>query len=150
VPGTGDILPIDMRVLLVAVVLLVKPGPLEARCPSSLDAVWNITAKEKPADPVFSGTVAAVTNVPGGQVAIFEVDRAWRGRVPMRVTVYNVTGEVTSDGTELTLSTAQRVGVGLRYFVFTHKPNDKERLIFGLKDSTALATQGCGIFLRHR
>jgi hypothetical protein len=138
-----------MRVLLVAVVLVVKPGELEARC-APLDGVWNITAKERPADPVFSGTVAVVTDVPGGQVAIFEVDRVWRGRVPTRVTVYNVTGDVTPDGTELTLSTAQRVGVGLRYFVFTHKPNDKERSIFGLGVAAALATQGCGIFLRHR
>jgi cell division septation protein DedD len=76
-----------MQVLLVAVVVVVKPCLLKARCPSSLDVVWNITAKEKPADPVFSGTVAAVTNVHGGQVAIFEVDRVWRGRVPNRVTV---------------------------------------------------------------
>jgi len=138
-----------MRVLLAALVVIVKPSALEARC-GSLDVLWSITAKEKPGDPAFSGTVAAVTNVPGGQVATFEVDRVWRGRVPTRVTVYNVTGDVTSDGTELTLSTAQRVGRGLRYFVFTHKPNDKERVIFGLKDAAALATQGCGIFLRHR
>jgi hypothetical protein len=97
--------------------------------------------------PVFRGTVRDVRRVPGGQVAIMDVDRVWKGRGPRQVTLHNQTGSVDSTGRESFTSVAHTLNAGSRYVIFTYEQDSATRGLFGTKDAATYGAQGCGIFL---
>ena len=131
--------------LLLLVLALVAPRSSEARCNTDLASAWRLADR---AAPVFRGTVRIVAKVAGGQVATFEVDRVWRGRVPARIFVYNHTGEVGSSGRESVMSTAQSLTVGERYVIFARDPTAKERQLIATTTAGQIhATEGCSIWL---
>ena len=135
-----------MPSLLALMFASVTPIGLEARCLRDLALQFRVAKRMANTQAVFRGTVLDVRSVPGGQVARIEADRVWLGRVPRNVTVYNRSGGVDSKGTELTISTAQRLTAGERYVIFTHEQSPEERQLFGTIDAgTTYGTDGCGI-----
>jgi hypothetical protein len=124
----------------------VAPSPAWAQCGDGFLGLDIVKPLEMESIAViFSGTLRGSYRLTAGQVATFDVERAWKGRVPKQVIIYRSSRPPDpGPGREITGSSKARPWVrGVSYFVMAAWLTAEERAEFGVTSGSGLGTSLC-------
>jgi hypothetical protein len=135
-----------MAGLVVFSVQWLAPDPVSAQCGGGFLSLEIAKPLEMESTAViFSGTLRGSYRLTAGQVATFDVERVWKGRVPKQVIIYRSSRPPDpGPGREIAGSSKARPWVtGVSYFVMAAWMTADERAEFGVTSDSSLGTSLC-------